>query len=168
MSGPCRACGRPLDDCGTCVCATFPGPRPAPAAWSFVTKHEADELRAALHLLRAAEAIDGAGPGPHATPRAYAALVAYQATAATLANVVEELLVALLQRRPRPDEAHEDVVLHLGGARAARGPVVELACVCKAPGCGTSFAWHPGLHESRSYCYFHSHPNRTPPKEPSA
>lgn len=26
MNGPCRVCGRPLDDCGTCVCATLPPP----------------------------------------------------------------------------------------------------------------------------------------------
>lgn len=22
MNGPCRVCGRPLDDCGTCVCGS--------------------------------------------------------------------------------------------------------------------------------------------------
>jgi hypothetical protein len=93
------------------VCATFPAARPGPVAWSWLTKQEAVDLRAALHALRAAEVVEGFRAWPPANVREYAG------KANALANVVEELLVELPRRQPPGDPAGDDVVLHLGGAR---------------------------------------------------
>lgn len=114
----CRVCGRALDDCGTCVCVTFPAaPRP-PAPWSWLTKDEAIALRDALNMVRITlvtpdTVADFRGPFGER-------LREYVDRAHQLADVVEQLLAGLHHRRPYQgvEYPEDDVTLHLGGARS--------------------------------------------------
>lgn len=121
-------------------------------AWSWVTREEYDELRAACSAFHAAVMRDG-----------YWAQATSEA-AGELGGAAERVLVALWQRR-HPEElvtaswagstaVAEDVTLHLGGQPVPRPASAQVAR-CVEPGCGVEFMPIPGVTTAER-CYFHA------------
>lgn len=121
-------------------------------AWSWLTREEYEDLRAACSAFHASVMRDG-----------YWAQATSEAAGA-LGGAAERLLAVLWQRRghgettvvtwPGSTAVAEDVTLLLGGQPVPRPASAQVAR-CVEPGCGVEFMPIPGVTTAER-CYFHA------------